>query len=130
VRFVGLFLFITENARSKKQNKKKNCIFLESTCGSLITVHPFEKYLPVITGSSRTVLRQIVMHFIISDEPLEDWHCSRCLLIEVIAIPGEEPPGTHWICQNAVSDAKISIPTEISTYFWAAAVQPLTWSLY
>ena len=62
-----------------------------------VTLQPFEKDLSVITGSSRTVFRQIVMHFIISDEPLEDSHYSRCLLVEVIANPGEEPPGTHWL---------------------------------
>jgi len=63
----------------------------------LITLQPFEKYLHVITDSSRTVSRQIVINFIVSDKPLEDWHCSRCIVVEVIAIPEEEPPGTHWI---------------------------------
>jgi hypothetical protein len=65
----------------------------------LITPQPFEKYLHVITDSSRTVSRQIVMHFIVSDKPLEDWQLQSlyCCLLLFIAIPGEEPPVTHWI---------------------------------
>jgi hypothetical protein len=63
----------------------------------LITLLPLEKCLHVVTGCSRTVSRHIVMHFIVSDKQLEDWHCSHIILVEVIAIPEEEPPGTDWI---------------------------------
>jgi hypothetical protein len=74
------------------------------------------------------------MHFIIYDEPLEDWHCIRCVpwsSCEVTAIPVEESsPPIGYQSELGCRRKNLDPNGDFDRHFWAPVVQPVAWSLY